>query len=331
MTPLEMRRLSYLLLPLIGLLLWLAVRDLNWREIVHSLRRLTPLQLLLLAALNLLILLLNSARWQILLRAQGWRVPLQTVFGYRLAAFGVNYFTPGPQFGGEPLQVRLLQTRHHLPLPQALAAVSLDKLLELLVNFTFLALGLIGIALSGLNPAQANLPLLPPILGLLALPGGYLLLLTRAALPLTTLAQRWLIPARSARLQNLGRILISSERSAAGLCTHAPRQVAAALLVSLLGWGLLILEYALTLRFLGAPLDALEIIAALTAARLAFLAPTPGGLGALEASQVWALGALGVNPAIGLGAALLIRARDLLLGGLGLLWGARLLREKKSQ
>lgn len=317
-----MRRLSVLLLPLIVLLLWLAVRDLNWRDTLNTLARLTPLQCLLLAALNLLILLLNSARWKVLLNAQGWHIPLRSIFGYRLAAFGVNYFTPGPQFGGEPLQVHLLQTRHNLPLPHALAAVSLDKLLELLVNFTFLALGLIGIALSGLNPSQANLPLLPPVLGLLALPGGYLLLLTRGALPLTTLAQRWLIPARAAHLQKIGRILVSSERSAAALCTHSPRHVAAALGVSLLAWGLLILEYAFTLRFLGAPLDVLEIIAALTAARLAFLAPTPAGLGALEASQVWAMGALGMNPTLGLSIALIIRVRDLLLGGLGLLWGA---------
>lgn len=319
-----MRRLSLLLLPFILLLLWLAVRNLNWRETLHTLTRLTLSQILLLIALNLLILLLNSSRWHIILGAQGWRIPLRAIFGYRLAAFGVNYFTPGPQFGGEPLQIRLLQTRHNLPLPHALAAVSLDKLLELLVNFTFLALGLIGIALSGLNPSQVNLPLLPPVSGLLALPGGYLLLLTRGALPLTALAQRWLIPSHAARLQKIGRVLVSSERSAAGLCTHSPRHVAAALGVSLLGWGLLILEYALTLYFLGARLTPLEIIAALTAARLAFLAPMPAGLGALEASQVWAIGALGMNPAVGLSAALLIRARDILFGGLGLLWGARL-------
>lgn len=319
-----MRRLSLLLLPFILFLLWLAVRNLNWRETLHTLTRLTLPQILLLIALNLLILLLNSSRWYIILRVQGWRIPLRTIFGYRLAAFGVNYFTPGPQFGGEPLQIRLLQTCHNLSLSHALAAVSLDKLLELLVNFTFLALGLIGIALSGLNPSQANLPLLPPVLGLLALPGGYLLLLMRGTLPLTALAQRWLIPSCAAHLQKIGRVLISSERSAAELCTHSPRHVAAALGVSLLGWGLLILEYALTLYFLGARLTPLEIIAALTAARLAFLAPMPAGLGALEASQVWAIGVLGVNPAIGLSAALLIRVRDILFGGLGLLWGVQL-------
>jgi len=56
---------------------------------------------------------------------------------------------------------------------------------------------------------------------------------------------------------------------------------------------------------------------------LAFLVPLPGGLGALEASQVFALGAFGVSAASALGVTLLIRARDLLIGGLGLLLAGR--------
>jgi hypothetical protein len=46
----------------------------------------------------------------------------------------------------------------------------------------------------------------------------------------------------------------------------------------------------------------------------------------LEASQVLAMTALGFSPALGLSASLLIRARDISLGGLGLLWAAVLTR-----
>jgi uncharacterized membrane protein YbhN (UPF0104 family) len=62
-------------------------------------------------------------------------------------------------------------------------------------------------------------------------------------------------------------------------------------------------------------------LVALTVARLAILFPLPGGLGVLEASQVFAMSTLGLEPAIGLSAALLIRLRDVLLGGAGLWWG----------
>jgi uncharacterized membrane protein YbhN (UPF0104 family) len=46
-------------------------------------------------------------------------------------------------------------------------------------------------------------------------------------------------------------------------------------------------------------------------------------LGALEASQVFVLGAFGVSAVSAIGVTLLIRARDLLIGGVGLLIAGR--------
>lgn len=75
-------------------------------------------------------------------------------------------------------------------------------------------------------------------------------------------------------------------------------------------------------QFLGIRLSGLEAVAGLTAARVAFLLPMPGGLGALEASQVLAVSALGHSPAAGAALARVIRARDLIFGGIGLIIGA---------
>jgi uncharacterized membrane protein YbhN (UPF0104 family) len=95
----------------------------------------------------------------------------------------------------------------------------------------------------------------------------------------------------------------------------------AALLVSLVSWGTLIGEYWLALYVLGASLTPGQLVTALIAARIAILFPLPGGLGALEASQVLAMEVLGLDPALGLSLSLLIRSRDVLLGVLGLWWG----------
>ena len=91
---------------------------------------------------------------------------------------------------------------------------------------------------------------------------------------------------------------------------------------------LLLAEYWLTLRFLGVQLNLSQTIGALAAARIAFLTPLPGGIGALEASQVIVLQALGFHPAMGISVSLLIRARDLTLGGIGLWWAAVLSRKR---
>jgi uncharacterized membrane protein YbhN (UPF0104 family) len=51
--------------------------------------------------------------------------------------------------------------------------------------------------------------------------------------------------------------------------------------------------------------------------------PLPGGLGALEASQVFALGTFGYAAPIAISVVLVMRGRDLLIGGLGLLLAGR--------
>jgi uncharacterized membrane protein YbhN (UPF0104 family) len=105
------------------------------------------------------------------------------------------------------------------------------------------------------------------------------------------------------------------------LCRESPLTLLQALLISLVSWIVIVGEYWLMLHLLGLDLTPVQTISALTAARIAFLLPLPGGLGTLEASQVLALGALGLNPAAGISLSLLIRARDVALGGLGLWWG----------
>jgi uncharacterized membrane protein YbhN (UPF0104 family) len=52
--------------------------------------------------------------------------------------------------------------------------------------------------------------------------------------------------------------------------------------------------------------------------------PLPAGLGTMEASQVFVLGAMGFPPSAGLTMSLLMRGRDMLIGGLGLLRAGRL-------
>jgi len=91
-------------------------------------------------------------------------------------------------------------------------------------------------------------------------------------------------------------------------------------LLSILG---IAIEYYLMVHFLGVQLNAVQVFAALTVMQIAFLMPLPGGLGALEASQVFAFGAFGQPASAAISLTLLMRARDILNGGLGLLLAGR--------
>jgi len=306
---------------------WWVLRQVPFGEIGDIFKNINPTQFVLWIAVNGLIFLLFSSRWWLILRAQGHRPPYRALVGYRLSSFAISYFTPGTQFGGEPMQVYMLKARHNIPTANALASVSLDKLFELLANFTFLTVGVIIILSDGAVASLNNTPALLAAGGLLGLPLLYLAILWSGRAPLTWVSNK--IPGRLLRsetLQKAPMVIASAEEQISALLRQRPFHIIGALLLSGLIWALMLGEYWLTYRLLGARLSPGQTILAMTAARLAFLTPLPGGLGALEASQALAMGALGLNPALGISASLLIRGRDVLFGLLGLWWGAVLTR-----
>lgn len=309
----------WVLLP--GALFFLILRAVPLSEIWAVLSSLSLGALLLLGAINLVIFLLLSSRWGLILRALGHPIRLRSLAAYRLAGFSITYFTPGPQMGGEPLQIHLARARQRVPGASALASVSLDKLLELLVNFTFLIFGLLVILDQGFWTPSATRQILMLAVILLALPSGYLFVLWKGVRPLRRIAG--LLPEnQTARLAILRTILSvgeEAEHKVAAFCRSNPRALLRASGLSVVIWAAMILEYYLSLRLLGLPVNLSQAVMALTAARLAFLLPMPAGLGTLEASQVLVLQALGFSPAVGLSVALLIRGRDLLLASAGLL------------
>ena len=90
----------------------------------------------------------------------------------------------------------------------------------------------------------------------------------------------------------------------------------------------MLIEYWLALRFLGVNLNLVETVTALTAARISFLFPLPGGLGLLETSQVLVMLALGYPRALGVSLSLLMRGRDIILGLAALVIGLILSRKR---
>lgn len=313
------RLLSILfLLAALALLAW-ALRSVPLQDIGALLAELSLWQILLLLLVNTGIVYLLGLRWGLILRAQGYELPFRSIVRYRLTAFGVSYFTPGPHFGGEPLQVLFLRQRHGLPGSSALASVALDKLIELLSNFGFLSLGLLLLLRTGVLGSEvlAGAQLFSVLL--LLLPALYLLALSFGRKPLSPLMarlpKRWALAAQS------------SEDQLSGLLRERQGLLWQTLAASLIVWSALLFEYWLALVFLGLKLGPLQLLAIVVAARVAMLAPTPGALGALEASQVLAMQAQGFDPAIGLSLSLLIRARDMIFGGIGLWLGSRSRRQ----
>lgn len=313
---------------LLAALLYWALRNAPLAEIWVAICRLQAWQIAVLLLLNALVYLLVTLRWWIIVQAEARRVPYFPLLAVRLAVFGVSYFTLGPQVGGEPLQVLSLQRKYGLSYTRATASVLMDKLLEFLVNFLLLAVGLTAVFRAGILPENGRqlTGSLVLLVILILWPPVHILLMYNRIYPLTRMLRA--IPFLPRNAKPL-RFLCAAEWLAGAFCQRHPRALLGALAVSLLAGLGMLMDYGLMAFFMGIHLPFWKIVAGWTAGWLSFLVPLPGGLGALEASQVFALGTFDISAATAISVTLLMRARDLLVGGLGLVLAGPGIRKAK--
>jgi uncharacterized protein (TIRG00374 family) len=307
---------------LLAALLYFALRNAPLLEIWAMLGNLQIWQIFTLLGLNALIYALITLRWWLIVRAEKKGVSFLPLLAARVAVFGVSYFTLGPQVGGEPLQILHLQRNYGMTYTRATSTVVMDKLLEFLANFILLGFGLTAMIQAGVFSASANSSFasLGGLLLLLLFPPAHLVLLFHGKYPVSAALRKF-------SNHKFVRFVAASERMAGAFCRRHLMSLLFAILVSALAALGMVLEFFFIIRFLGIDLSFWQTIAAWAAGWLAFLVPVPGGLGALEASQVFVLGISGISAASAIGVTLLMRARDLLIGGLGLLIAGRGLKK----
>ena len=308
--------------PVLIPLLYFALRNAPLAEIWEAVRQLQHWQIAILIAINVSIYLLITLRWWIIVRTGNKSISYFPLVLVRVAVFGISYFTLGPQIGGEPLQVLYLQRKYGMTYTHATSTVIMDKLLEFLANFFLLAIGLTAIFEAGILSGNASKPLvsLIPVAAVMSWPFIHIALMVRGIYPVGAALRLALSRFGNPKWM---RFIVASEQMAGRFCKRSPRSLWMATAASLAAGAGMITEYIFITSFLGIDLQSWQTVAAWTTSWLAFLVPLPGGLGSLEASQVFTLGAFGISAALAIGVTLLIRARDLLIGGLGLLLASR--------
>jgi glycosyltransferase 2 family protein len=300
------------------ILLWWALRDAPLREIWQTFSQLRSGQVVALLSLNTFFYLLATLRWWLIVEAENKHINYWPLFRVRVSVFGVSYFTLGPQVGGETLQVLALQRQYGLTFTHSTAAVLMDKMLEFFADFFLLAIGLTAVLLTGVvfeNSTRLTESLIALIF-LIACPPIYLSLLYNRRYPLSAILH--VLPFVSRNSKPI-RFMRAAERLAGMFCQRHPRRLILASGISLLAAAAMVADYALMASFMGIHLTFWETIAGWITGWLSLLMPLPGGLGAVEASQVFVLGKFGYSAATALSLALLQRGRDILVGGLGLI------------
>lgn len=316
---------------LMAVLFWWALRQVSLTEIWQTLKNIHPVWISLLFIINVGVIWLFSSRWHLILRVLNHPLPYRYLVAYRLTAFGISYFTPGTQFGGEPAQVYFLSRRNGVPIDDAILSVTIDKLFEIAFNFAFLGLGIFIVLQMGFLAPQSLIgkPAIAILLASFPIVMLGILCNSKSTIP------QWIAHHQQQcsfhpKLQKVLSSIIDTAIKGNLLCRAATRQMIFATILSILIWLALVGEYWLMTRALGLHLSLIQSIVLLTAARVAFLFPSPAGLGALESGQIIAMELLGFDATLGLSLSLLIRARDIMFGIVGLWLGKFLSRQRPS-
>jgi glycosyltransferase 2 family protein len=318
MQPKTLIRLCLWIIALI--LLVITLSQLPLHHVITAIQSLNLMNWIIWLSLNAVIILLLTWRWHLLIHAFSASFSFLKLLSIRQAGQTVSFITPGPQFGGEPLQIYWL-CKKGVPLSAAIFSLAVDRLLELMANFSILllaALLLLSISHSNLvasNFATPNLqvPYIALITTGLFVCGVIFLLLRRpgwTSRQLKRLMSPW---QHNEHIQKLGQQWKNIGHHWRVLLTERKKFLFTAILISLSGWAGLLAEIWLVLYFVGVNPDIYEFVFILLALRMALLLPIPGGVGTVEAAVLWSFTSLDLSIQSAISLIALIRLRDVIL------------------
>ncbi|HYD48886.1 MAG TPA: lysylphosphatidylglycerol synthase domain-containing protein [Terriglobales bacterium] len=283
-------------------------------QVLATFARAQPWYLALYLAAAVAVRLGYVLRWRALARALRTDGSVRRLALARLAADAVAAISPAGRLSGDPLRIVLVREPRRGA--RAAAAVALDRLIETFGN-SFAAMAYIAvfwITWSADRQVWNGL-------GLAMLAGGVGL---AASLALLALGYRPLAPlyrlidwlgVRWLRIAVVG--VRRAERHAGDLMRLQPGLAMAAIFVSLAIEAVTVLEYSLIFRAFGVSLELPMVLVSMLVGGVSRAAPTPGGLGAFEASQVAAFGAALGQPELGFTVGIITRIHELLWAGVG--------------
>jgi len=231
----------------------------------------------------------------------------------RQAGQAISFITPGPQFGGEPLQIYWLWKRYKPPIHRLLLALGLDRFYELWINFAVLLLSVcLLLATTGtdiVNWQKLSLLLLLILIALSLLGWVILKQPKQIMVWMERLGNYW---QHHPRLQKIDMQWQGFASELTGVFSEQKPSLLWAFSLSVAGWIGLLSELWLLLSFFNLNINVHAFLLILTAMRLAFLLPLPGGLGSLEAAMFWAFNLLSLPASAAVGLLALMRVRDAL-------------------
>lgn len=291
----------------VGVLFW----QFGLSDLLATLRQAHPLGLLLTFVVGACVRLGYALRWRLGARTFGVEGSLSHFLQARLAGDAIGAVLPTGRISGDPLRVALLRS-HGERATMPAASVALDRFMEWIGN-TFCALGCVTVfAMSRASAAT---------MGTTWLIWGMTAALATLIAPLTMLRLGWrpfrplhLLRPRlsSPRLRGWLRLLYDTETELIEVFRNHPAVFTLGTAGSLLIEIAILAEYQLLLSSFDLHLGWPTLMMVVVTGGLARAVPIPGGVGALEASQVGLLAMASGDAALGFVVGIVVRLHEVL-------------------
>lgn len=320
----------FVILGLLGLALFATlVLSTGVDALVQSVKHISIPALLIFTAISIINFVLFTFKWQAILRTSGEKIPhWYDLTLFRLSTFALSYLIPSAQVGGEPARIYLLEKRG-VSRDVAVSSVIIDKVFELSINVIFAVITLFILFLNHTAFEQTGILIIGLAVLLLSffyyktvVGNGFFLSIFHAL--------------RLNRLRFFARFekpLVDTEHTIQTFFRHHILALIITLVYSTLCFLLILLEYFVIFYFLGITPTFSQLLIVTILPLVGYIIPVPGAVGTLEATQVTAVTLAGLDPVLAFPIIVIIRARDLVFVGGGLLYtytqGFSLLRGKK--
>jgi uncharacterized protein (TIRG00374 family) len=287
------------------------------RDAVTALSHARPGVLCVYGALTALVVVGHALRWRLVARSLGADPPLGLLVQARLGGDAVGALVPSGKLAGEPVRFAVVR-KHCGDGPLNAAAVVIDRIIEVLANLAcvLVYVGVFAHAQSTRVQGSGLWPLAGAAGLFVASTIVWIALVQRGLRPLAFLHG----PRTRRRFPRFARWAGGIEKMETHLVrffrSH-PGAFARGLVASVCIEALVVLQFHTLFGAFGIHLELPTLLMALVTSGLVRLAPTPGGLGALEAGQVALLQMSSGRGDLGLVVGIVMRLHEMLMVGAG--------------
>ena len=250
-------------------------------------------------------------RWRLILKTMGFaKLPFKSLAGARLGEMALSYLTPGIYYGGEVVRVFALKKSTQISLPQGLASVIADRIIEIA---SFGVFAFIGVIILIFKKSLLGV-LFFTILGLLPLLLTLLVFKLLKSDKILALIKFFHLNKVKIFNQNNGNNLVAKvefvREDVIKFFKRSPRVIFLSVILSCLGFCLRAIQIVLFVMFLGefCPLSNALLMRILTL--FSGLIPIPATLGVYEGVSVLAFQEFKLTAETGLSFTLMTRLID---------------------